>query len=110
LIEPFGKNSYSVKEVPEILLGYNYKEVIHDIISDLMLLNKSKDIAEKLDGLIKLLACKGAVKANKRLTNAEIYKLLQDMSSADFPTNCPHGRPVVIELTQKDIRKMFKRI
>jgi DNA mismatch repair protein MutL len=110
LIEPFGKNSYAVKEVPDILLGYDYKEIIHDLISDLMFLNKSGDIMEKVSGLIKLLSCKGAIKANKRLTDTEIIKLLRDMANTDFPTNCPHGRPVVIELTQKEIRKMFKRL
>jgi DNA mismatch repair protein MutL len=109
-VAPFGRNSYAVKEVPDILLGYDYKEVIHDLISDLMFLNRSGDIKDKVTGLMKLLACKGAVKANRRLSNAEILKLLQDMSQTDFPTNCPHGRPVVIELTQKDIKKMFKRL
>ncbi len=109
VIEPFGKNSYAVKEVPEVLLGYDYKEVIHDIISELMFLNKSNDITDRVSGLLKLLACKGAIKANKKLTNEEIIRLLRDMSQTAFPTNCPHGRPVVIELTQKDIRKMFKR-
>ena len=109
-IEPFGKNSYAVKEVPDILLGYNYKDIIHDLISELMFLNKSDDIKDKVTGLMKLLACKGAIKANRRLTDKEIIKLLQDMSKTDFPTNCPHGRPVVIELTQKDLRKMFKRL
>ncbi len=109
-IEPFGKNSYAVKEVPDILMGYDYKAIIHDIISELMFLNKTADIKDKAAGLMKLLACKGAIKANRRLTHPEITQLLQDMSQTDFPTNCPHGRPVVIELTIKDISRMFKRL
>lgn len=109
-IEPFGKNSYAVKDVPDLLLGYDYKSIIHDIISELILLEKSGDIQDKITGLLKLLACKGAIKANRRLTKEEITRLLIDMTKADFPTNCPHGRPVIVELTQKDIRKMFKRL
>lgn len=60
--------------------------------------------------LAKDIACKGAIKANQQLSSAEIKQLENDLRQCKNPYTCPHGRPVLIKLTNQDIEKMFKRI
>src|SRR5690606_21112457 len=60
--------------------------------------------------LAKDIACKGAIKANHQLSLIEINKLIEDLRLCKNPYTCPHGRPVLIKLSQYDIEKMFKRI
>lgn len=56
------------------------------------------------------LACTSAIKANDKLSNLEIMELFHKLRSCDNPYTCPHGRPVLIEITKKDIEKQFLRI
>ena len=72
---------------------------------------------EKVDSLydIKLLdmatmACKAAVKGGDRLSREEAQKLIEKMLSLKNPFSCPHGRPTIIELTEYELEKKFKRI
>jgi DNA mismatch repair protein MutL len=55
------------------------------------------------------MACKMSIKANKVLSNMEVQNLINDIKALDKPT-CPHGRPLIVELSKTEIEKMFKRI
>jgi len=68
------------------------------------------DLKTLRNQLAKDIACKGAIKANKQLSIAEIQKLENDLRQCMNPYTCPHGRPVLIKLSNNDIEKMFKRI
>jgi DNA mismatch repair protein MutL len=68
------------------------------------------DLKTLRNKLAKDIACKGAIKANKQLSIAEIQKLENDLRQCMNPYTCPHGRPVLIKLSNYDIEKMFKRI
>ena len=57
-----------------------------------------------------MVACKAAVKGNNSLTSGEIVQLLHDLAVTDQPGTCPHGRPIVVEISKNDIEKRFKRI
>ena len=65
-----------------------------------------KSIKEK----IATSACKAAVKGNTELTEAEAKELLKELLRAENPFNCPHGRPIIIDVTKREIEKKFKRI
>ena len=65
-----------------------------------------KSIKEK----IATCACKAAVKGNTELSEAEVKELLKMLLEAENPFNCPHGRPVIIDVTKHEIEKKFKRI
>jgi DNA mismatch repair protein MutL len=56
------------------------------------------------------MACKAAVKAHDHLDSSEIEKLLLDLQQLDDPYHCPHGRPVIVQLSRRDIEKRFRRI
>lgn len=62
------------------------------------------------DDLAKDISCKGAIKANHKLNLNEINQLIKDLRNSENPYSCPHGRPVTIKITLKDIERMFKRI
>ena len=55
-------------------------------------------------------ACKAAVKGNDKLSENEIKKLVIELHKPNQVLLCPHGRPIFIEFTQKEIEKWFKRI
>ena len=57
-----------------------------------------------------MMSCKRSIKANHHLTIADMERLLNDLSKAENPFTCPHGRPVLIHFTTYEIEKMFKRV
>jgi DNA mismatch repair protein MutL len=66
-------------------------------------------LEERQEKIFALLACKGAVKANQRLSEAEVALLCRDLDATRFSYTCPHGRPVYISFNLRDIERMFKR-
>ena len=107
-IEQFGYGSYRVDAVPIDLQELNIKEFFDEILSQV---NSLKDIKveEVLKDKLAMSACKHAVKGGMRLTEQEIDALFT-MLDGNMGLKCPHGRPVCVKLTKKDIEKMFKRI
>jgi len=61
------------------------------------------------DEIVRLLACRGAVKANQSLSPAEVAALCADLDRTPFSSTCPHGRPVYVVLDLKELEKMFRR-
>jgi DNA mismatch repair protein MutL len=61
------------------------------------------------DKVYAFLACKGAVKANHKLSPLEVAALVKDLDSIPNIASCPHGRPVFLAHTLKDLEIMFKR-
>ena len=62
------------------------------------------------DEIIHTIACKAAIKANKKLDDKEVTQLLSELANTGRRYTCPHGRPTVVRLTKYEIEKMFKRI
>jgi len=62
-----------------------------------------------LESFLRLAACKTAVKAGKKLTDAEIEQLLEESDDARKTVRCPHGRPAVIEFSKAEIERQFDR-
>ncbi len=108
LIEHFGDKSFIVQAIPPILKDRgNIKEIIYDILSDLVTRGPSKvDIA---DEFIKITACKAAIKAGDRLGKGEMVSLLDQLSKCLLPFTCPHGRPTRTEIDIKELEKRFHR-
>lgn len=63
----------------------------------------------KLDKIMKL-ACTKAIKSGDNIGEIEIVSLLKQLSEANNPYSCPHGRPTVLEISKTDIEKAFLRI
>ena len=100
---------YYLMSVPFIFknpVGSDYLTDILDMITDI---TPESIYDTKLDA-IATMACKAAVKANDKLSNAEAEALIIKLLGLVNPFSCPHGRPTIIELTKYELEKKFKRI
>ena len=69
----------------------------------------TEDVSVIHDRLAQM-SCKAAVKGGEKLSLMEADALLTQLLSLDNPYNCPHGRPTLVEFTERDLEKFFKRI
>ena len=108
-VEGFGGNSFAIKTVPALFPAGDYRDVILKMIAELTEMGHSTEINQELEERLMTLACHNVIRANRSLTKEEIYSLLNELDEIDFATQCPHGRPVFIEITQSQLESMFKR-
>ena len=107
-IEPFGKDTVVVKALPLLFSQGETKRLIIDFVADFAE-RENASFEEKKEKVYAFLACKGAVKANHKLTPAEVAVLCKDLDAVPNVLSCPHGRPILISQTLSDLEKMFKR-
>lgn len=108
-LENFGNNAIIIRSIPYTSEGIDVKQLFLDVIDHIM--NKGiSDFKLVADDIIYTIACKAAVKANKRLDDTQIKGLISELSQLGNPFTCPHGRPTIIKITKYEIEKMFKRI
>ncbi|MDO8444526.1 MAG: DNA mismatch repair endonuclease MutL [Deltaproteobacteria bacterium] len=108
-LEHFGGNTFVIKAVPTILTRKDVKGLIKDIVDELAHMERSQSLKEIMDRLFSRMACHSAIEGGDYMDPAEIKALLRDLDSIDFSSNCPHGRPVFVMLSQFEIEKMFGR-
>lgn len=108
-IEPFGINSFKVSSVPVLLKDISLFQFFNEVLQDV---NKNLNLTKSdiLKEYLERSACRSAVKANDILSKQEIEILLNMLNQNNQILQCPHGRPVIIEVTAKEIEKWFKRI
>ncbi len=102
VVEDFGSNTILVRQVPVNLGDEDIKTVILEIIN-----NSSTSYMEEN---IHTIACKAAIKANKKLSDKEIDQLVRLFVEEGGVNTCPHGRPIMVKITRYELEKMFKRI
>lgn len=108
-IEPDVAPTVAVKGVPIILGDENPTDIVIDLAKN-FIDNKLNPQVEIFDDLYHSVACKAAIKANDTSDKIELQALLNEVYGNDDIRYCPHGRPVMITLTKKDIEKQFRRI
>ena len=109
VIEEFGTNVIIVREVPETLVD----AALNDLMADLIEIVSRTDGKMHTDAEIEALhtmACKRAIKGNRTLTQNEMEKLVSDVFNLENINTCPHGRPIEMKMTKKELEKNFKRI
>lgn len=107
-IEEFGSLSYAIRAVPVLLGKPNSAELILSMLDGtetLKSLKASDIVREKLMQT----ACKHAVKGGDRMNDDEIKQLMTLIRSEEVPLSCPHGRPILIKLTKRELENKFKR-
>jgi len=109
IFESFGNNSIILRSIPVSDVSVGIKEAFLEIVDFLMSKGKKYDRIIEEEALYRI-ACKSAVKANKKLDEIEIKGILDKLNVLENPYTCPHGRPTVIKITKYEFEKMFKRI
>ena len=106
-LDDMGNNTFFVRKTP-LWIKENYEEVIEKTLYFLIEKN-TFDLSLIRDSLAKMIACKASIKANTFITSEGAYNLINQLDKCDNPFNCPHGRPIFVKLTLKEIEKLFLR-
>lgn len=109
-IEPFGKDTFVVRGIPAMIAEKNYEQILRDTIEELTELTLAKRLVVQREAIITTTACKMAVKAGDRLSMDEMVRLIADLRRTSNPYLCPHGRPIVVCLSNRELDKMFGRM
>ena len=107
-IEEFGSLSYAIRAVPVLLGKPNSAELILSMLDETELA-KSPKASDILREKLMQTACKHAIKGGDRLNDEEIKQLMVLIRSEQVPLSCPHGRPILIKLTKRELENKFKR-
>lgn len=107
-IEDFGNNSVLVTAIPQMLTGLDVQTLVFDLAESLAQ-TKTAVLPER-ERIFHTVACKAAIKAGYDTTDYELEKLAKQVLNDDSIMYCPHGRPVAIKLTKREIEKQFGRI
>ena len=103
-IDDFDKNEILLRSIPTMNLRDSYENIFREILDNISK-NKDKDIRENI---IISMSCKGAIKANHKLTLEEMYSMVAKLHEVGEYT-CPHGRPIIVKMSLLDLEKLFKR-
>jgi DNA mismatch repair protein MutL len=110
LLEPFGPASYAITSVPALLPEGDCAQIVRQMIAELAEVDTSAKLRQHLEERLATIACHSVIRANRKLEMHEMRALLEALDGIDFATQCPHGRPVLLEWRREDLDRMFKRI
>jgi DNA mismatch repair protein MutL len=109
-IETFGAASVRVGAVPALLKAEDSAKALLALAEDLEGLDRGAEVQDALQRIAATTACHAAVKANYPLTYEKMAHILDELRATAYSTVCPHGRPVMLRLTRREIEKNFDRI
>ncbi|HEX6172978.1 MAG TPA: DNA mismatch repair endonuclease MutL [Candidatus Binatia bacterium] len=109
-LEPFGPSSYAITAIPALLPEGDYRPVVRQMVAELAEIDQSEELGQHLEERLATIACHSVIRANRQLEMHEMRALLRDLDDTDFATQCPHGRPVLLEFSREELDRMFKRL
>jgi DNA mismatch repair protein MutL len=109
-VEPFGESTVRVYAVPALLSAAHSRTALLALAEDLDGIDRGAQIQDALQRIAATTACHAAVKANDPLTYEKMTHILDELRATAYSTVCPHGRPVMLRLTRREIEKNFERI
>jgi DNA mismatch repair protein MutL len=109
-IERFGDATIKVAAVPALLKTEDSARALLALADDLEGLDRGAQVQDALQRIAATTACHAAVKANYPLTYEKMTHILDELNATAYSTVCPHGRPVMLRLTRREIEKNFDRI
>ena len=109
-LEPFGPSSFAITSVPALLPEGDYTQLVRQMVAELAEVDTSSRLRQHLENRLATMACHSVIRANRKLEREEMIALLRDLDQIEFATQCPHGRPVLIELSRDQLEHMFKRV
>ncbi|HET6179399.1 MAG TPA: hypothetical protein VFE61_20900 [Candidatus Sulfotelmatobacter sp.] len=108
--EPFGARSVAVKVAPAGVDAAAVEHMLHELLDQFSREEQSLNLEKIRARIAASIACHAAIKVNMPLEQNKMEWLLAELAKTDHPMACPHGRPVVLRYSVKDIQKAFKRI
>jgi DNA mismatch repair protein MutL len=108
--EPFGARSVAVKVAPAGIDAAAVEKMLHELLDQISREEQSLNLEKIRARIAASIACHAAIKVNMPLEQNKMDWLLAELAKTDHPMSCPHGRPVVLRYSVKDIQKAFKRI
>jgi DNA mismatch repair protein MutL len=109
-VEPFGPRTLAVKAAPVGLEGVELERMLEEVLAIPDRNQQSENAEARRRRIAASIACHAAIKINQPLDPAKIDWLLTELSKTEHPTACPHGRPIALRYSHKDIAKAFQRI
>lgn len=104
-----GPESIMVRQIPALLDRSNVEQLVRDVLSDVLEHGSSERIRNHINEILASMACHGSVRANRRLSIAEMNALLRDMEITERSGQCNHGRPTWTALSIDELDKLFMR-
>jgi len=109
-IEEFGGGALRVSAVPTLLRRDECEVSLRALAEDLEGLDRGAQVNEAVKRIAATMACHAAVKANYPLTHEKMAHILEELRQTAYSTICPHGRPVMLRLTRREVERNFQRI
>lgn len=108
-LEEFGSSALLLRATPEALSEEELKGLVQELIGQFAE-NRQEIISEKMQRALYTIACKSAVKANHKFDNKQLEMLIKEIFALQNINTCPHGRPIMVTMSKKELEKEFKRI
>ena len=109
-VEEFGGDTIRVSAFPALLTRDECDAALRALSEDLEGLDRGARVGDAIKRIAATMACHAAVKANYPLTHEKMLHILDELRRTAYSTICPHGRPVMLRLTRREVEKNFQRI
>src|SRR5271170_3057462 len=109
-VEPFGPRTIAVKAAPVGLEGKELERTLMEVLEHSERESQAQNLETLRTRIAASIACHSAIKVNFPLDPIRMEWLLAELAKTDHPTSCPHGRPIVLRYSWKDIQRAFQRI
>lgn len=108
-LQSLGPNTAVIRSVPELLAGADLTGLVRDMLADLQTFGVTDQLGDRINEILATCACHGSIRANRRLTVAEMNALLREMERTESGGECNHGRPTWMQVTMTELDKWFSR-
>jgi DNA mismatch repair protein MutL len=108
--EPFGTRSIAIKIAPAGVEACDVEKMLHELLDQFAREDQALNLEQIRSRIAASIACHAAIKVNMPLEQNKTEWLLAELAKTECPMSCPHGRPVVLRYSMRDIQRAFKRI
>ncbi len=108
-LESFGRNTFSLRAVPALLAEGDYRDAVRAMIGEFAETGRSAELHQGFQERLMTIACHSVIRASRVLQREEMEALLRQLDETEFATQCPHGRPVMVQFSRGQLERMFRR-
>jgi DNA mismatch repair protein MutL len=108
--EPFGIRTIAIQSAPAGITADDVSDMLQELLEQFEREEQALNLEKIRTRIAASIACHAAIKVNMPLDRAKMEWLLAELAKTKYPMSCPHGRPIVLRYSVKDIQKAFKRI